>query len=191
MTEIVLILVLILSFALYFPLNRPTENVLYLKTPLDDLIPFIPAFVLPYLAHWVVLLASLVYFFFFNRTEFTQVVVTLVVVNLTASAVFLLAQTGVNRPEIVGKEIFSNLVSWIYSVDKPYNVWPSLHVGVALIYTWGWWMVNKQWGIYASIFAALVILSTVFIKQHYLLDILGGAIFAWFAVSISRIISPR
>lgn len=72
-------------------------------------------------------------------------------------------------------DFFENVVRFFYWVDKPYNCFPSLHVALAFISAQ---MVDKFRPRFSRIFysyAILVSLSTLFIRQHYILDLVAGA----------------
>jgi membrane-associated phospholipid phosphatase len=186
-----LISLLVASFLIYFPLNHPTAVSASLRTPFDDLLPLIPALIVPYLLHWVVLVGSLVYFFLKDRRVFNLVTAAYILANFGAAIIYVLAQTSIDRPEIIGADIFSNLLRWLYSVDSPYSAWPSLHTAGSIIYAWGWWQIKRRWGRYAWAFTLVVIASTVLLKQHYVLDILGGILFAYGALWLSELINRK
>lgn len=96
------------------------------------------------------------------------------------------------RGEVVkslGDSFFDNLCALIYKFDKPYNLFPSVHCLASYIGFRGvcW---NKRcpiWlKIFAGVFAILVFLSTLFTRQHYVVDIFGGILVAEIGIFISK-----
>ena len=95
--------------------------------------------------------------------------------------VFLVFPTTLNRPEITGGGIFEQLVAFIYSLDAPDNLFPSIHCleswmcyrGCRKLANAPGWL--PEWFSGANlVFTLLVFASTVLLKQHVLIDIAGG-----------------
>lgn len=66
----------------------------------------------------------------------------------------------------------------LYGADPPYNCFPSLHVAHSFVSAFTCFRVNKNVGVVAIICASLVGLSTLFTKQHYVLDVIAGVLLA-------------
>ena len=67
---------------------------------------------------------------------------------------------------------------FLYQADPPYNCFPSLHVAHSFVSALACWRVHRGVGIAATFCAALVGLSTLYTKQHYILDVLAGILLA-------------
>jgi membrane-associated phospholipid phosphatase len=67
----------------------------------------------------------------------------------------------------------------VYAGDHPFNDFPSLHVSTSAIIAIHWWRFNRRAGLVAVIWAVLIAMSTVLIRQHYLADVAGGLILAY------------
>jgi len=72
----------------------------------------------------------------------------------------------------------------LYSSDPPYNCFPSLHVAHSFVSALACFHVHRRLGAIATISAALVAVSTLFTKQHYVLDVVVGALLAFVAYGI-------
>lgn len=78
--------------------------------------------------------------------------------------------------------LFTRLVSRIYAVDTNTNVFPSVHVIGAFAVQFG--LLDSEWGRkrivrwMGWVLLIFVNLSTVFCKQHSVLDVLGGVAFS-------------
>jgi membrane-associated phospholipid phosphatase len=97
-------------------------------------------------------------------------------VMLTAYAVFLLYPTVAPHTDAVEGTGFAVwLLRLIYSLDAPYNCFPSLHVAYSFVAALACYRVHRQVGIAAVAWAALIGVSTIYTKQHYVVDVLAGA----------------
>lgn len=93
---------------------------------------------------------------------------------------FLVLPTTNVRPEL-GDGIWENLLQFVYQMDAPTRLFPSIHCLVSwLCYIGirGQQKVSKGYRAFSCIFALLVCASTQFTKQHYIVDVFGGIIIA-------------
>ena len=142
---------------------------------LDDLIPFSEFFVIFYVLWYFLILGTILYLAKRNARGFSAFLKYMTICQLLAVVIFLVFPNKQElRPEtIMGDNVFLDLVRIIHSVDTNTNVCPSLHVcySLALASVWlreGRWVITK---ITYVILAILISLSTIFIKQHSVLDI--------------------
>ena len=70
--------------------------------------------------------------------------------------------------------VFDQIVRFFYWIDGPSNCFPSLHVAATFICARVIYLYHRSWYPYFFTVAWLVTLSTLFIRQHYLLDLAGG-----------------
>lgn len=180
----ILILIMGVQF-LYAPLNQNLSGGIAPFLWLDALINLHPVWVFPYLSALPIWLAALIWgtIRMDGRTYRIMAVAALitVTVGVTTYAVF---PTYVIRPEITSQTFGSNLLRWVYAHDQPYNALPSSHVYLTLLCGL-LWMRWKPRGRFIWLVGLLVIcLSTLFTKQHYLLDVVCGALLAGFAYII-------
>lgn len=156
-----------------------------IQLPLDKKIPFIEFFIIPYYLWFAFIAMAVFYFFFTNTKEFYQLV-TFLVIGMT---LFLIISTlfpngQMLRPtHFVRDNIFTDLVKHLYILDTPTNVFPSIHVynsiGVMIAINSSEQLKSKKWAIHlTNILGCLIILSTMFLKQHSVLDVVGAGIFA-------------
>lgn len=152
---------------------------------LDDVIPFCEVFVIPYML-WFAYVAIVVgYFLLHDKEDYFRIFVFL----CTGMTVFLLISTlwpnGHRlRPYIMPRDnIFTYLVSALYKADTPTNLWPSIHVYNSLgchIAVMKSRRLKRHKGIRISSFilCASIIMSTMFIKQHSVFDVVTAFIMA-------------
>ena len=158
-----------------------TKQYTVIHMAMDDYIPFLEIFVIPYFLWFAYVAAVVAFFFFKDKTEYYKTCIFL----FTGMTVFLIVSTiwpnGHHlRPHVMPREnIFTHLVSYLYRTDTPTNLWPSIHVynslGAHFAIAKSRHMENRR-GIKIASFllAASIILSTMFIKQHSVFDVLTG-----------------
>jgi membrane-associated phospholipid phosphatase len=79
-------------------------------------------------------------------------------------------------------------VSVVYSLDPPYNLFPSLHLAIIALAAFSVRRAAKLCGTAILLSAAFVGVAACMIKQHYLLDVFGG--FALAALADTLILRP-
>jgi len=181
------VILVISSMLLYIPVNRLISGGYNLRTDIDNHIPLLPIFVIPYLFGLVLWLFSIIKINLSNDVklikEFNLMIVLASVVSVI---IYVLIPTFVTRPVVLGTDIFPNILNFIYSNDHVYNAAPSGHTFYTILSFVG---LNRLipdkkylWGI----LSVLIIISTVLTKQHNFLDIIVGIVFALGTVFISK-----
>jgi len=144
-------------------------------TALDRVWPLEPAWMLVYgsLYVFVVILPFLV---IRERQLGHRTLRAYIAVMLPAYAGFLLYPTTAPSHGVLPSTGFA---AWTlrlaYDIDTPANCFPSLHVAYAFVAAQACYRVHRGVGIAALIWATLIALSTLFTKQHYIVDVAAGA----------------
>lgn len=162
---------------MYAFVNKPGEKVYNLVTDLDRAIPFWKIFALPYSVWILYIYACLVYFLIKDPAVYYKSLKTYVLCALTCYMIYLVFQTTVPRPILVGSDPFTLLVGYIYNRDQPFNCFPSIHcfssyMVMKALYTSSFRNKWNQTLIYGM--SSLIILSTLFVKQHVILDVIAA-----------------
>lgn len=177
-----------LSFMLTIPvinisytlLNNSNRRIYSLITKMDMNIPFVKLFIIPYIIWYPFLFLGLCYLCQKDRDMYYKTVISFDMGLVVCYVFYYFFQTTVPRPVIHGHDFFSILIGLIYLADKPYNCFPSIHVltSYLLMKSIRWSKVkNKSVCYLINICGALIIISTVFIKQHVILDVASGILF--------------
>jgi membrane-associated phospholipid phosphatase len=103
----------------------------------------------------------------------------LILAMLVSYAVYFFLQTEVMRPTVSGADALSRMIREVYTGDNPYNDFPSLHTSLSTIIAIHWWRTDHRLGILAAVWTTLIVASTVFVKQHYVADVVAGLLLAW------------
>jgi membrane-associated phospholipid phosphatase len=90
------------------------------------------------------------------------------------------------RPSFVPQGFSDGLLQWIYEVDTGWNAFPSLHVGHSTLVALLCWKYRRSLFPVAAAGSLLISASTVLIKQHYVVDIPGGILLAWFCFAVAQ-----
>jgi membrane-associated phospholipid phosphatase len=165
-------------------------NRIFLETPVDRALPVVPIFAIPYVSLIPYIGVSLLVFLFFRVRVYRSAAITMIVVWFISYACYFFLQSYIARPQITGVDPFSAMIRTIYASDQPYNDFPSLHTSLSTIIAIHWWRFDRRLGIAAAIWTALIVASTVLVKQHYLADVAGGLVLAtvtsWLVMRATR-----
>ncbi len=145
---------------------------------IDSKIPFIPIFIIPYVLWYLFLVVVPCLLYTQNKKDFYKYITANILVDTVATIIFIVYPTLLIRPEIQVDGIFTWLVSFIYWGDTPaLNCFPSIHCAncfVAIYIMLKGNKVKNKDRIFTILFGLLIIISTLFIKQHALIDVVGA-----------------
>ena len=187
---------LLLYFLIYLPwFGYLEENVTthfhVIHVAFDDKIPFCEYFIIPYMLWFAYVACGIAYFFFKNKSEYYKLCAFL----FTGMTIFLVISTVYPnghylRPTTFERDnIFVQAVQWLYSTDTPTNLFPSIHVYNSLGINMAVWhsenfKKNKPVRYGSAILCISIILSTMFLKQHSVFDVVTGVVLAAFMFSL-------
>lgn len=156
--------------------------------PIDEQIPFLSFFIIFYIGAYLQWGLSYIFHFGKSRSLCTRLAAADIMTKAVAAAFFVLLPSTIVRPTLDGG-FFDFLVSIIYFFDEPLNLFPSLHCTVSWLCFRSALSIRRElprayvWG--QLVLSLLVFASTVFIKQHVFIDIVGGVALAELAWLIS------
>lgn len=171
---------MLVYLAWFFYLEQTvTRNYKVIHMAIDDYIPFCEVFIIPYYLWFAYIAAVVLFLMFTDKSEYYKACVFL----FTGMTVFLMISTlwpnGQHlRPFTMPRDnIFTRMVSGLYRTDTPTNLWPSIHVYNSLGTHIAVMKCKKLSGhkglrIGSFILAVSIILSTMFLKQHSVFDVL-------------------
>lgn len=144
---------------------------------MDDYIPFNEWFVFPYMFWFVYVGGMVVYTFFCDKAAFVRLMKYIIFTNTVALLLFIIFPTCQNlRPNVFPREnVLTRFIGRFYQFDTSTNVAPSLHVVESLAVMTAA-MNMKQfrtpgWMAFFGTACLLICASTVFLKQHSIIDI--------------------
>lgn len=148
-----------------------------IHTVLDDKIPFCEIFIIPYYA-WFIYVAAVMLYLLFNME--VEVYYKNYMFLVTGMTLFLIISTLFPnmhqlRPDVMPRDnVFTHMIALLYKADTPTNLWPSIHVYNSLgtmIAVRNSKKIGKIGRIFSDIMGVSIILSTMFIKQHSIYDV--------------------
>jgi len=148
------------------------KDAVCLKIFIDDLIPFNRHWIWFYYLYFPFILFPII--FLRDYKELTRATVFYLITAFITLIVFAFWRTTMIRPEIVGNDLSARLLKRIYDQDHPYNCFPSQHVAYSWVAAFIAVRRDRFFGYASFVIAILISLSTVFIKQHWFVDIPGG-----------------
>lgn len=148
------------------------------QLPLDRAIPLVPAWALVYGATYLFLIL-LPILLVRDQQLLRAAARTYLAAWLIAYACFVAFPTVAPRPSAVGSAGFwSACLGFLYAADTRFNCFPSLHVAHSFISALVCRRVHRGVGRVCLLAAAMVGISTLFTKQHYVLDVVSGVALA-------------
>lgn len=149
---------------------------------LDDYIPFVKEALIPYLLWYVYITVAIIYLGLTSKIDFQRLLTFIISGMVIAIVAYIISPNEqALRPEITGNDVFSRIIERIYSIDTPTNVCPSIHVLNSIAVHTA--LVNshpleamKKIKFASFISMILISFSTVFVKQHSIIDVFWGGL---------------
>ena len=166
-----------------------------IHTWLDDQIPFCEYFIIPYVLWFLFNIVVVGWFVLNARKHEYYRLITALMLGMTAFLVVSVVYPNrlELRPDYVNTgNIFGKMVAVLYESDTSTNVLPSIHVYNTVVLchainTCTKLRSRKAVLVSCNIFGVLIILSTMFLKQHSVIDVCLGLVMAM----LLQIVSDR
>lgn len=197
-----MVIYLIVYLILFFIVERLTEdNYHVIHMALDDKIPFCEYFVIPYFCWFAYVAGFVLYFIFVDKESYWPMfwfLVTGMTVFLIVS--FVYPNGHELRPvQFPRDNVFTRMIANLYQTDTATNILPSIHVynsiGIHIAVQKSRRLSkHRPVQIASGILSALIIMSTVFIKQHSMVDVIsafGLAAVVYVLIYVTHIIPWR
>ena len=172
---------------LYLERFYPVSEYYPMHCRLDDMIPFCEWFLFPYLFWFIYLIGMHVYTALYDPDAFRRLMRFIILTYGIATLIYFLWPTCQQlRPESFSRtNALTRFMAAFYAFDTNTNVCPSLHVV-------GAWAVSftglhcprlqkTSWRIFFVLSGILITLSTVFVKQHSILDLSAALLLCFIA----------
>ena len=170
-------------FILYFTIQFFIEKSKFdFLTKLDTIIPFIPEFIWIY--HTLFPAIILLTVFVIQKKSLYWNALTAYAIAIGVLAVFYVAfPSFYPRHDIVATNLSEWMVHLTWQIDGAHNTFPSSHVTFSWLlfcfFTKSYLAEKRRWTVpLVFIWALLISFSTLFLKQHYLLDVFSGIVLA-------------
>ena len=183
-----LLLVIIFHFSSYLLTKLITENAVHynLSTDIDKHIPFSPFFIIFYIAAYGQWIFSYIYHSRYSKENCYQLVTSDLLSKIICTLCFILLPTTIIRPDITDTGFFQDITRFVFFLDTPVNLFPSMHCLMSWLCFRSSRLIIKPTFAYSAfqlILSLFIFASTVFVKQHFFIDIVFGIAVAeicWF-----------
>ena len=174
---VVLTICLSLWLVVFFSINNlsgKSRRLYDFSTQLDCNLPFLPNFFWAYLSAYAFVIFP---FFLISDTGlYVRVISGYILVSVICMLIHIFFPSRVIRVEQVEPvEISKTPIFWFQKLCKPHGNFPSMHAGYGVILVLNFFLFSDP--LLASIvllWEISILLSTLFTKQHYVLDVLSG-----------------
>ncbi|MGQ9720309.1 MAG: phosphatase PAP2 family protein [Candidatus Jordarchaeum sp.] len=180
----------------------------FLFTPIDWAIPLYPPAVVIYICvFYSFVFFALLYYATFQRAYFNQLIFSLIAIHLIAYAIYIVYPVMMIRPYWMPTSLFDwifwsyvnpkyiytwmlvnsiqlnsgpfNWALWlVYANDTPLNCFPSLHAAISTMIAFAFWQEKRSYGWASWPIAIAVMISTLLVRQHVIVDEIAGALLA-------------
>lgn len=164
------------------------EDLHFLILPIDNKIPFYSWTILIYTGAFLQWINAILIGMKQDTKKGYKFASAIIIGSLIGFLTFIIYPTGITRPVIKYHNIFDYLMKFIFTVDSVSNACPSFHCfcsTIVILMLIECKDVSKKTIIFNSIFSIMVYASTLFTKQHYIIDIPFGILLAYIAFIIS------
>lgn len=152
-----------------------------IESNLDLRLPFLPQFLIIYFGCYIFWAANYILAARQDREEVYRFFTADFISRCVCLVIFLAYPTTNTRPVIEGSGFWDLLAGWLYSIDAADNLFPSIHCLVSwfcFLAVKGQKKISIWYKAVSFILAVLVFLSTLFTKQHVIVDVAGGIFLA-------------
>lgn len=177
--EIVLIAICSFIYISIFSILEKIDfaNYVYTDSILDEYIPFIDIFVIPYLLWFAYIVFGFVYLIIYDKEVYYKTTFYIYIGMYICLLVYMIIPNAQGlRVDLDTNHFFQRLLSIVYNNDTSTNVCPSIHTYNSIMMYIGLiqnkkFASNKMLNASTLILTVLICLSTVFTKQHAILDV--------------------
>lgn len=167
---------------LFFSLERviPRSGYYVMYCPLDEYLPFCEVFVIPYFFWFLFIIGMHLYTLLYDVETFRKMMYYFILTYGAALVIYVVFPNCQEfRPTTFPRDNWMvDVARWLYDFDTNTNVCPSLHViGSAAVMTAAWNsrdFSTRGWRAAFAVAAFVISISTVFLRQHSILDLLAA-----------------
>lgn len=175
----------------YWIIKLFQNNPIYIDFYLDDKIPFWGWLVYVYNMFYPFCILAFYLLYRKDKKAYYKGIIAGIIGCLISDIIFLIVPTIMYRPVIPNYDSFTNFVIKVtfFFDEPPLNCFPSIHCIFCFQVIFSYikskcTLKRKAWIILGS---SLIILSTLFVKQHYIFDVISAFLVCLIANSLESI----
>lgn len=190
-TIIPLLLMIVMNVITYYGSQLYTTHLYHynIASAIDYKIPFVSIFIVPYILAYAQWIIGYIVIARDSKKLCYWIILAELVSKTIILFIFIIFPTTIDRPIIESNTIFNWLTNMIYKSDAATNLFPSIHCLESFLVVVGTFKMKDAHPAYKwanLVLAILVFLSTVFVKQHVVIDIFGAFVVAIIGLWISK-----
>jgi membrane-associated phospholipid phosphatase len=156
------------------------ERTLTLSLPFDHAVPFLPLTIWSYCLYYIICLSGV--FLTDDEEIFPKVFESFLILTVASDLMFVFLPVSVPLSSPMPgtlDPVTQGLWKTVIGIDTRSNCFPSLHCGHSFLMSYWFWKSRNtvSYAPFVTIATLLVAISTLTIKQHWLLDVVGAVIF--------------
>lgn len=166
------------------------DRAVNVMTPLDERIPLRPEWIVVYFGAYIFWVVNYWLIARRDKERWFRFLSGYIAASVVVFLAFTLVPTTMTRPEITGDGFWPWVMRFLYAVDPPLNLAPSLHCFASWQCAIALHSDRKTplwYRVFSYVFALMVCASTLLVRQHCLLDVVTGVALA----QISYLVSCR
>jgi len=164
------------------------ERSVLLDPKIDQIIPFISPFIFAYIAWYPLLIILPMVIYYYDKKSYYYYFSSVIITSILGITLFLIIPITITRYTGELSGISSSFVKLIYFIDTPTSCLPSFHAAICFIWIFLSLKSKKMptlFKVLVIVISILIILSTLFIKQHILLDVIAAFFVVLIAYNLS------
>lgn len=183
---IALALLAVVSLYLFFLVNSASGPIR--RSRYTPFIPFIPAFVVPYLGLFPYIAFSMLAVLYFTPVA-ARFYVSMIFSAIVATLIWYIRPSRIaDRPKVTPRGPFTRAIVWMHHHDPGGNSTPSSHAYTAILCSYYLTFVYPLHEVLIWSWGATIVGSTLFVKQHHISDLIAGSLLATASIGFSYLI---
>ena len=171
---------IVYGFCNYYASTLPTEKLLRLYMNWELELPLVPWMIIPYRSIEILFTVTI---FFLSRKALERYGKQMMLTMIISGLIFILfpGECGFQRPNPAELGSFGVFFKILYSLDKPHNLFPSLHItycylGLRAFIDYA----EKIWSkLLFSLWFVLICFSVILTYQHHVIDLVSGLLLGY------------
>lgn len=161
----------------------------YLGSYIDNYIPYITLFVIPYCIFYIYIILGPILVARYNEYFFYRFILAGIIGSVIGAISFLIKPTYVVIPQLIPENFLDHILIFLRSGDYIGRACPSFHcflstlvfISIASIYN-----IKYKLKVKSFIITSLIILATLFTKQHVIIDSISGVLLAVISWNLAK-----
>jgi len=143
--------------------------------PWELKIPLVPWMIIPYRSlDWIFVVA----YFLLDKVHTKRLALHMMISIIPAAIIFILfpGECGFVRPDPSTLGIWKPIYEVLYTLDKPHNLYPSLHITYSYLGLMAFHDMNKSLkvSLFSLVWFLMICASVILTYQHHVIDIVMG-----------------